>query len=216
MATFDFYGRAIDADVPAFLVPVVQRGLRVVGSNEAMSKANAEIVKTLRNGDDKRKVSTDEITAWRDANADAYDAMLDKIRADLHTKIIAGELGVGRASDGLTAAERMRHEAAEQTLVELYAELSKKNGKTIAPFLTMNAHKAAIGHKGKATDEMTEHVAGEKRAKIEAFLAGLAPDGKFAKHARRFDRHLERIKAERAADKAPAAEIASDDMAELA
>lgn len=214
MAQVDYSGYSIDpATLPeASLSALMRRGMRVVFSNEAMARVNAAIVKTLKNGSDK-KVSTDDIKAWREANENEYEMQLNSARDELMASIHEGTLGQGRSGDSLSLTERVTYQATKSFITDLYAKQNKG-----AAFLTINAHKRALGitGKSKATQEMLDYVAGKEADKIEAFTTSVNnPEGKLHKYKRALDKAINAALEEAKSAKVTQAPSAEDDVNDL-
>jgi len=161
----------------ASMIGYAKRGNRVVFGNEASSEVNRQIRKYLANGDADAKVETAAITAWRDdeANVAKLDEFESSAAASYRDKVLAGELGQGRAgTGGASALEKMQTAAIKAVLVYAMSKLS--------PPMAWPTGKGAA-EKG---DELIDSLWHNNEAVRTKF-------------AKRYDRELNAIKAERAA-----------------
>jgi|HubBroStandDraft_6_1064221.scaffolds.fasta_scaffold427926_2 hypothetical protein len=190
-AMFDLNGNAVAfAALPyESAVALVKRGLRVVFGNEASSDVNRAIRKLLKGDDDKKEIATADITAWRDdpANTAALEGFEHAAATAMYDKIMAGELGVGRASGGLSSMEKTRREAAKRVLAFLYSKLSPPRQLP----------------SGKGSKEKVD-------AQIDMFLADT--NGVMTANTKRFDRMVTEVTAEKAAKANALPEVSVDEL----
>jgi hypothetical protein len=171
----------------------------------ASAKANTDARKAIVNGS-KRKVSevkTDEVKAWREANADRYDALATEYMNAFRTDAIAGNIEMpGVSGESLSQDELDRRSAAKQTIDDAFAAMGKK-------FPWPRAERGS-GEEGAFAAEQA------RDAELQKFLAGCVEGGPYSRQLRAFTRNLAAIKKDRERRNAPEATGGLDELGALA
>jgi hypothetical protein len=171
----------------------------------ASAKANTDARKAIVNGS-KRKVSevkTDEVKAWREANADRYDALATEYMNAFRTDAIAGNIEMpGVSGESLSQDEIDRRAAAVKTIDDAFAAMGKK-------YPWPRAERGS-GEEGALAAALA------READILKFLSMCVEGGRYAGQLRAFNRNLAAIKKDRIRKAQPEATGGLDELGALA